>query len=255
MSNEGVQSFQIQKATRLQSYIEANDSYKLPVRASNNRILLISDASMRRECLTHLLRERTNDLFVESVESVADATQCPDIVLVDLKSTNLEDEALLSRSAGLQEHFGELPLVAVTDRDDYRFAAKVMRNGWRGCITTSLGADVVLAAIRLVLAGGTFIPRGLIDHYVDTRAEAQRVEPPADDSIRLGFTPREADVLTHLRQGKPNKLIAYALNISESTVKVHIRNMMRKLHATNRTQVAFLNQETATTLRIGRAMR
>jgi len=254
MSNEGVQSFQKQKSIRLQDYIEANDSYKISSRAPQNRILLISDASMRRECLTHLLRERTSDLLVESVESVAEATQCPDIVLVDLKSANMEEDALESRATSLKQHFGDLPLVAVTDRDDYRFAAKVMRNGWRGCITTSLGADVVLAAIRLVMAGGTFIPRGLIDHYVDMRAEVQRAEPPADDSIRLGFTPREADVLTHLRQGKPNKLIAYALNISESTVKVHIRNMMRKLHATNRTQVAFLKEETAT-LRIGRAMR
>ena len=209
---------------------------------------------MRRECLTHLLRERTSDLLVESVENVADATQCPDIALVDLRSVNVEDEALSSQSASLQQLFGPVPLVAVTDREDYHFAAKIMRNGWRGCITTSLGADVVVAAIRLVMAGGTFIPRGLIDHYVDARAEVLRAEPPADDSIRLGFTPREADVLTHLRQGKPNKLIAYALNISESTVKVHIRNMMRKLHATNRTQVAFLNQETPT-LRIARAMR
>jgi DNA-binding NarL/FixJ family response regulator len=54
------------------------------------------------------------------------------------------------------------------------------------------------------------------------------------------FTPRQAAVVEALRHGKPNKIIAYELKITESTVKVHIRNIMKKLRATNRTQVAYL---------------
>ena len=54
------------------------------------------------------------------------------------------------------------------------------------------------------------------------------------------FTPREIEVLHRLRQGLQNKIIAYELGISESTVKVHLRNVMKKLHASNRTQVAFM---------------
>ena len=54
----------------------------------------------------------------------------------------------------------------------------------------------------------------------------------------MKFTARQIDVLTCLRQGKPNKTIAFELGMSESTVKVHIRQIMDKLHASNRTQVA-----------------
>ena len=54
------------------------------------------------------------------------------------------------------------------------------------------------------------------------------------------FTTRQAAVIDALRQGKPNKIIAYELKMRESTVKVHVRNIMKKLNATNRTQVAYL---------------
>jgi DNA-binding NarL/FixJ family response regulator len=61
----------------------------------------------------------------------------------------------------------------------------------------------------------------------------------------LGFTLRETEVLSHLQQGKANKTIAYELNMALSTVKVHVRNIMKKLSATNRTQVvASLNSGT-----------
>jgi DNA-binding NarL/FixJ family response regulator len=56
------------------------------------------------------------------------------------------------------------------------------------------------------------------------------------------LTAREIEVLNGLRQGKSNKVIAYELNISISTVKIYVRNIMKKLKATNRTQVAFLLQ-------------
>jgi DNA-binding NarL/FixJ family response regulator len=54
------------------------------------------------------------------------------------------------------------------------------------------------------------------------------------------FTARQAAVIEALRRGKANKIIAYELNLRESTVKVHVRNIMKKLHATNRTEVAYL---------------
>ena len=57
------------------------------------------------------------------------------------------------------------------------------------------------------------------------------------------FTMREAGVVEALRQGKPNKIIAYELNLCESTVKVHIRNIMKKLKATNRTEIAYKIRE------------
>ena len=57
------------------------------------------------------------------------------------------------------------------------------------------------------------------------------------------FTARQAAVIGALRQGKQNKIIAYELNMRESTVKVHVRNIMKKLNATNRTEVAYLTNQ------------
>jgi DNA-binding NarL/FixJ family response regulator len=66
------------------------------------------------------------------------------------------------------------------------------------------------------------------------------IEPCTDNRSFTGmFTLRQAEVVKALRRGKANKIIAYELNLRESTVKVHIRNIMKKLKATNRTEVAY----------------
>jgi DNA-binding NarL/FixJ family response regulator len=90
-------------------------------------------------------------------------------------------------------------------------------------------------AIDLVRAGGTFVPASSLiaaHHAPETQADVQK-------SNGL-FTTRQAAVIDALRQGKQNKIIAYELKMRESTVKVHVRNIMKKLNATNRTQVAYL---------------
>ena len=69
------------------------------------------------------------------------------------------------------------------------------------------------------------------------------VEPLGDERLAPALlTPRQTDVLGHLARGQPNRTIARDLGMSESTVKVHVRNIMRKLKASNRTEVVFLTQ-------------
>ena len=96
---------------------------------------------------------------------------------------------------------------------------------------------MIQAAIRFVHAGGTYAPLGQL-----LTIPAERNPTAAASSADHQLTPRQAAVLEHLRQGKANKIIAYELSMSESTVKVHVRNIMRKLSATNRTQVAYKAQ-------------
>ena len=88
--------------------------------------------------------------------------------------------------------------------------------------------------IRLVRAGGIFMPpNGFGFQGSAARSDAR------DTGLAHQFTPRQVAVLQHLRQGKANKIIAHELAMSESTVKVHVRNIMKKMKATNRTEVAF----------------
>ena len=88
--------------------------------------------------------------------------------------------------------------------------------------------------MHLVCAGGTFAPANALLSSSGARDGAEGAP------LIEGFTQRQAQILDCLRRGMANKLIAYELNMCESTVKVHIRNIMKKLKATNRTQVVYL---------------
>lgn len=106
----------------------------------------------------------------------------------------------------------------------------------RGYIPTSLPLNVAIEALRLVRAGGIYVPAGSL-------IASQRPDMSARTETRQAaspFTSRQRDVIECLRTGKANKTIAYELNMRESTVKVHVRNIMRKLKARNRTEVAYL---------------
>jgi DNA-binding NarL/FixJ family response regulator len=95
-----------------------------------------------------------------------------------------------------------------------------------------LGFNIAVEAVRFVLAGGTYVP---MDCVLATGPGVQ-ASPASQPSG--GVTARELAVLRALQQGKPNKVIAYELNMCESTVKVHVRNLMKKLKAKNRTDLA-----------------
>jgi DNA-binding NarL/FixJ family response regulator len=101
----------------------------------------------------------------------------------------------------------------------------------RGYATTSTTSVNLLGEIiRVIRAGGTFVPvTGLPLNTTDL----QEVFVNDVDNI---LTARERAVLSLLKAGKPNKLIAYELGMSESTVKVHVRSIMRKMNARNRTE-------------------
>jgi DNA-binding NarL/FixJ family response regulator len=96
----------------------------------------------------------------------------------------------------------------------------------------SAGFEIFAQAIRFVGAGGTYIPPQCL------LSARQANAAPSEQDSENGITVRELKVIQGIRQGKPNKVIAYELNMCESTVKVHVRNIMKKLHARNRTEVA-----------------
>jgi DNA-binding NarL/FixJ family response regulator len=91
---------------------------------------------------------------------------------------------------------------------------------------------VILQAVRLVLAGGTYVP---------PRLAGEAAAAPST----LGLTERQSDVLRLLAEGKPNKTIARELDISEATVKVHLVAVFRALGARNRTEAVVIAQRLA----------
>jgi DNA-binding NarL/FixJ family response regulator len=141
--------------------------------------------------------------------------------------------SLLSR---VSELLPDTPVAVLSDYEDPASIREAFNNGVRGYIPTSLASRVAVEAVRLVCAGGTFAPAATL------LCEADSPQPSVSEPLIEGFTQRQSQILDCLRRGMANKLIAYELNMCESTVKVHIRNIMKKLNATNRTQVAYLTR-------------
>ena len=118
------------------------------------------------------------------------------------------------------------------------FFKEALRSGICGFVSTvDTEFRTLNAAIEFVLNGGFFLPPECFmqdPSDADERKKTQRA--PGQ------LTSRQADVFAKLKEGKPNKLIAYELTMSESTVKVHVRNIMRTIGATNRTEAVFKAQ-------------
>jgi DNA-binding NarL/FixJ family response regulator len=157
----------------------------------------------------------------------------------------MDDVQVLAQIAEARNACRNCPIIVVSDREDRHMALAALRIGLRGYVPTSLNTDVVVATIRLVLAGGSFVPPHVIVGFNENSAAVPETSPAQNIAQDQPLTTREADVVNPLRQGKPNKAIAYVLNISESTVKVHIRSIMKKLHARNRAQAALLTNDPA----------
>ncbi len=137
-------------------------------------------------------------------------------------------------SYGLAEDLSQLasdvPILVMSDAPGVADIEKSLRWGARGHVSFNVALDVVIEAIRLVLAGGIFVPAEIL--FEASAASGHAGAAPSQ------FTRREQGVVDALRKGKSNKVIAHELSLSESTVKVHVRNIMKKLQAKNRTEVA-----------------
>jgi DNA-binding NarL/FixJ family response regulator len=159
----------------------------------------------------------------------------PAAILLNLGGRKATDPGATAEISALTAEFKSVPVVILADTDDVKQVVKALEVGARGYIPTSVGVEVCIEAINLAIAGGIFVPASSLlamRHLVDS--SSQDVQPLAGM-----FTLRQAEVVQALRRGKANKIIAYELKLRESTVKVHIRNIMKKLKATNRTEVAY----------------
>jgi DNA-binding NarL/FixJ family response regulator len=239
MESDGISS----EAARL-SAPRAARSGPWRVRSGRTTLLLVDAMTLNRECLGHALRvgARDFDVVVAASTREIDDDAKPDVALFNINATPVEDEWVRESLGELRRRIGDAPVVLISANADERAALHAVSGGARGIIPASVDIGMLLAAVRLVLAGGTFIPQEVVQSYVRQAAERGS---SANDVTFFGFTPRETEVIRKIREGKLNKVIAYELNITESTVKIHVRHIMRKLNASNRTQVAYLVQNRA----------
>jgi DNA-binding NarL/FixJ family response regulator len=151
------------------------------------------------------------------------------VVLSTYSLSAVEAEAELAR---LVEFDPPVRSMVLAKTDNLNDALAAISSGANGYISMSAGFEVFAQTIRFVGAGGTYIPPQCL------LSARQANAAPSEQDSENGVTVRELKVIRAIREGKPNKVIAYELNMCESTVKVHVRNIMKKLHARNRTEVA-----------------
>jgi DNA-binding NarL/FixJ family response regulator len=217
-----------------------------PMPAAESRdcdILYIDARRLTRDCVSCQLATHLPELSIESAMSAADfptdgfSRKRYGLTILHTHMAAVDDPAVASQLSLLSQIMPEVPLVLLSDSELVDNISRAFHLGVRGYIPTSLPMKEAAEVIRFVWAGGSFVPLSALSGSL--RAP-DCGGPDRRDRIVARLTQRQNEVLRRLWQGKPNKVIAYELKMCESTVKVHIRNIMKKLHARNRTQVVLM---------------
>jgi DNA-binding NarL/FixJ family response regulator len=156
----------------------------------------------------------------------------PAIVMLfaeDSDESNVRALSTLSRIAPRS------PVVVFAAQNNPEMARLVFHYGAKGYIPYATEFDLALEAVRFVLSGGTYVPMEylVLERHFGGPGSSRSSTGPAS------ITVRELDVVRAIQQGKSNKVIAHELNLCETTVKVHVRRIMKKLKAKNRSEVGF----------------
>nr|WP_245445008.1 response regulator transcription factor [Mesorhizobium soli] len=211
------------------------------VEQSARSLVIIDNRALDRECFARSIALHKEEMEVLAFGSIEEwrrkEAEYPPLaaILLNVGGRRISEPDVAREIAKLASEFATTPVIVLADTDELSQILKALEYGARGYIPSSVGIDVCVEAISLAMAGGTFVPASSVLAVRQTLASGGESTPPMGGM----FTLRQAEVVEALRRGKANKIIAYELNLRESTVKVHIRNIMKKLKATNRTEVAY----------------
>ena len=204
---------------------------------SHIKIALIDDHTLFRSGIKALL-SRQNDFEVigEAADGLSGvklvAQTRPDIVLLDLDMPVMNGREALAQILSAHPEQTVVMLTVSEDSDDL---TECMRLGARGFLLKNINADFLLDSIRKAVDGdNVFSPEmtaRLVQSLISTAA------PPKNNALS-SLTPRELEILGYLAAGHSNKVIARRLDLAESTIKVHVQNILRKLELSSRVQAA-----------------
>lgn len=200
------------------------------------KLLIVDDHSVVREGLAALLRNIGPETVVleagdaEGALRLAGDNADLDVVILDLLMPGMGGLPALTEFGRVRP---DLPVVVLSSSDDPQDARKALAHGALGYIPKSSSHHTLVSAIRLVLEGDVYVPPLILKEM----ASAPGTRPRTSASPSL-LTDRQIEVLRRLGEGRPNKIIAHELELSEKTVKAHITAIFKALNVVNRTQAA-----------------
>lgn len=201
-------------------------------------VLLVDDHTLFRSGIRSLL-QRNSDFTVvgeasDGVEGIKRAKQLrPDVVLLDL---NMPGMSGLETLQLLLQDCPDIAVILLTVSEEAEDLTAALQAGARGYLIKNIDADYLVRAIRRAAAGESVLAEAMTTKLVaHLQGGAQKVAPPSDiDKL----TPREKEILACLARGESNKIIARTLDVAESTVKIHVQNILKKLNLSSRVQAA-----------------
>lgn len=200
------------------------------------KILIVDDHPMFRDALRGAVKFALADATVFEAGSIDAAREAIrgesgiEIVLLDLSlpGTSGFDGLVLLRSS-----FPRIPIMIVSGLDDPRIVQEAIRLGAAGFVPKSVDKSTLAKALSEVLSGSVFVP----DDLAQTLPGPCAAPGTSDIATRLAeLTPAQMRVLQLIRHGRLNKQIAHELGVSETTVKAHVSEILRKLNVVSRTQ-------------------
>ncbi|MGC2854340.1 response regulator transcription factor [Novispirillum sp. DQ9] len=205
------------------------------------RIILADDHELVRAGIRPFLDELADNVEVVEAESYDRAMEeavegpVPTLVILDLRMPGMQEGGL----ANFRRRFPETPVVILSASVEIEDVVMALQEGAAGYIPKTFGGPATQNALRLVLSGERFFPSFALEAAVEGGGVPKRggngsSEPPGSVLDKLSV--RERDILTLMIAGGTNKEIARQLSVQEITVKVHLRNIYRKLGAANRAQ-------------------
>jgi DNA-binding NarL/FixJ family response regulator len=179
------------------------------------------------------------------LQEVAAESEAPSCVLLCTGAASVTDEPWRGEVARVRRAFPLAAVIILSHRTQLEDVVAAFREGARGYILTSQEPHLTAVALRMVLAGSTYFPASvLIGQHASLvpRAVLQTPTPQEAAAISLAerLAPKQLQVLHALAEGSTNKDIARRLMIEETTVKIHVRQIIRRLGVANRTQAALL---------------
>ena len=206
------------------------------------RVLLIDDHALFRAGLRELLQRRG----IVVIDAVGDSAlglrlaseQAPDVVLLDLRMPGRNGIEVLH---DLRQANPEALVAMLTTSADEQDVLQAIQGGARGYLLKDMEPDELIEALQQIVAGGTAVAREL----TGVLAKAVQGEVPAAKprSAFSDLTPREMEILCHLAAGRSNKAISRELGITDGTVKLHVKGILRKLAVHSRVEAAVIAVE------------
>lgn len=201
------------------------------------RVLLIDDHTLFRSGIAMLLSKRADMAVVGEAADGAEGIKRvrelkPDVVLLDLNMPGLSGLEALQL---ILQDTPELAVLMLTVSEDAEDLGAALRSGARGYLLKNIDADFLISAIRRAHAGEAVIAEGMTAKLVQ---QFRVAGAPAAEADKARLTPRECEILACLAHGDSNKLIARKLDVAESTVKIHVQNILKKLSLSSRVQAA-----------------